>query len=292
MQKSQRISLYKIILFVLLALYTISLFVPMLWGLMTSLKSEDDAFYNILSLPEKWEFGNYAYVIKNFVVSVTSGAGKLFTIGLLPMLFNTFMYSIIGAVISTFVPFMTAYLCAKFSNPTSKAVYVIVIVTMILPIVGSYPSQIRLLHSIGLYDTFAGDFLMKASFRGMYFLVFYSVFKNLDKGYAEAAYLDGASEMRVMVNIYFPLAVKMFFTVALLHFIAYWNDYQTPLLFLPGHPTLAYGVYKKSMSGVGSFSTVPFRLAAAFLMIIPILAIFVAFRNRIMGNVSMGGIKG
>ena len=87
-----------------------------------------------------------------------------------------------------------------------------------------------------------------------------------------------------------PLGV--FFTIVLLNFIAFWNDYQTPMIYIPSYPTLAYGLYYYVS---GSFeqetSSVPMRLAGCVMVAIPLFIIFIAFQKKLLGGVSMGGLK-
>lgn len=127
----------------------------------------------------------------------------------------------------------------------------------------------------------------------MYFFVYYAFFGGLSNTYREAAELDGASEMTILLRIYFPLAMKMIATVFLIQFVALWNDYQTPLLYLPTHPTLSYGVYLVAIdppSGI-KLSDVPHSVSACMMLALPILIVFVIFKDKIMGNISLGGIK-
>lgn len=170
--------------------------------------------------------------------------------------------------------------------------YVIVIVTMVLPIVGNYPSELQLLRTLNLYNTFWGVWLQKANFLGMYFLVFYAIFKNMPNDFAEAAQIDGASEFTIFFRIMLPLCATTFFTVMLIRFIEFWNDYQIPLLYMPSHPTLSYGLYSVYTSSSNELNNVPMRMASTIMVIIPIIVLFLCFKNRLMGNISMGGLKG
>ena len=126
----------------------------------------------------------------------------------------------------------------------------------------------------------------------MYFLVFYNMFKQLPMAYTEAAKIDGAGNMSVLIKIVLPLVRNTFFTVMLINFIGFWNDYQTPLIYLPSYPTIALGMYHMASTTENGLSTVPMRMTGAMLMLIPILALFLAFHKRLLGNLTIGGIKG
>ena len=85
------------------------------------------------------------------------------------------------------------------------------------------------------------------------------------------------------------------FAVFILQFIVNWNDYYTPMLFIPEKTTIAYGLFTfQSLTGthMGGYIYKQHHIAAALLTCIPIVIIFVVLRNKIMGNVTAGGIKG
>ena len=134
--------------------------------------------------------------------------------------------------------------------------------------------------------------IMRASFLGIYFLVFYDIFKATPKTYAEAAEIDGAGDFAIMLRVYFPIAANTFLTILLISFITYWNDYQTPLLYFPSKPTLSYGLFRftTDTAGVAGTST-PLALATCFLLMIPILIVFLFTSEKLIGNVSVGGLK-
>ena len=169
---------------------------------------------------------------------------------------------------------------------------------MILPIIGAGPSMLAFLRSIYLYDTLLGVWLQKFNFLGLYFLTFSATFKAIPKDFSEAASIDGASEMRIFVSIIIPLVKNIFFTVMLIHFVEIWNDYQVSLLYIPSYPTLAMGVQQITSHNVAlgpngeyPFNEPPLRLMTSMFLIIPILVLFIIFRNKLMGNLSMGGVK-
>ena len=162
---------------------------------------------------------------------------------------------------------------------------------MILPIIGSAPAEIDLFRNLGLYDSIIGNWIQKFHFLGMYFLVFTAAFEVIPKDFAEAAYMDGASEFKLFTKIMFPIVSTVFTTVLLINFIGLWNDYQTPMLYLPTHPTLAYGVFDLSRTTINELNNVPARMAGCVILLVPILIIFIDFRKKIMGNLTLGGVK-
>ena len=286
----KKINVLAILTLAVLILYVISLCIPLVWAFVTAFKSNLDYLENPLWLPQKWFFKNILTAVNNFTVTVNK-KGSMAPVYIEEMLLNSLLYALGGAFISTFTCTVTAYATARFDFKLSKVIYAIVIITMTLPIVGNLPSELQLLKSLGFYDHIWGLWICKANFLGLYYLVFHALFKTMRKDFTEAAYMDGASNFRVLFSIAMPLVRGTFMTVMLIKFIELWNDYTVTLTYMPTHPTLAYGLYAYSFSASQEISNTPMRLAGCIVLIIPILLVFVAFHKRLLGNISMGGIK-
>lgn len=292
--KVKKISPFRAVLGVLLTLYALSMVVLLFWGVLNSLKSVSDFRTNPLFFtgkwPWNWSWSNYAFVFKNFQLRVSTVKGvRIITVW--HQILYTLLYAGGCALVNVFVTCVTAYAVARFDFAYSKVLYVVALVTMMLPIVGSYPSEIQMLKTLGLYDTIWGSWIQKMNFLGLYFFVFHATFKSTAKEYVEAAKIDGAGEWRIFFRIMLPLVKVTFFIVVLIKFVEFWNDYQTPLLYMPSFPTLSVGIYHLSNSTVKGLNYVPMRMAGCVMLVLPVFILFICFRNRIMGNVSMGGVK-
>ena len=305
MRKTGKITPFMTVLFIILVIYALSMIVLVAWGIISSLKTvtefnRKDPLWLPDGAPWDWAWSNYLEVLANFKVPVkreVDGMRLPFTIPYAEMLLNTLLYAGVGAVTSAMVPCLVAYVTAKFGGKFSAIIHTVVIITMAIPIVGSQPSEIQFLRTFKIYDTIFGAWVLKFNFLGMYFLVFYGTFKGMAKDYAEAAYLDGASEWTVMVRIMIPLVRNVIMTVILIKFIEFWNDYQMPLLYMPSRPTLAYGAWWLGTANSSStdvsrdFFEVPYRMTSCCIVAVPILVLFAIFKDKIIGNVSMGGVK-
>ena len=146
------------------------------------------------------------------------------------------------------------------------------------------------LKTMGIYDTYFGMACMKFTFANTYFIIFYSTFKGLSVGYAEAARIDGASETTIMFKIMFPLVKTTIAAIFLLRMIAMWNDYMTSMVYYPSHPTAALGLMLYYQDA--KVSSVPAKLAGSIIVITPLFIVFMIFRKSLMGNLTMGGLKG
>lgn len=279
------------VLLFLLTLYAVSLFILLLWGFMTSFKDQFDFRLNILGLPKEW-YWNYTYVFKNFFVRVqtTEGTRRVF---MAELYMNTALYSFGGAFVSVGVTFVTAYLCALFPYKFSKVVYTTVVVVMFLPIYGSTASSLQIAKALHLYGNIWGQFILKGNMAGgASFMIFFNIFKGIPRDFSDAARIDGAGNLAVFIRILIPMASSAFFTFFLMSLIGLWNDYGTPLLWFPNHPTVALGLMQMISSTENGLSTIPMRMTCAMFALLPPVIIFAVFSKRITGNMTMGGIKG
>lgn len=313
-RENKKLTPFTIIIFVILIIYAISLIIPLVWGFSTSLKHYYlDFRYNVLGFPNfsAWEkstiegenawYSNYITVINNFNFMLRSVYYVGFksdvlvthesTVTITTAILNTILYAGVMSCLNAIVPCIIGYLCAKYKFKFSAIIYAIVVFTMAMPLFGQAPSLITLLRKINLYDEFLGQWLMSATFANMYFLVFYAFFEGLSDAYLEAAEIDGASQFRVMTTIAIPLARKTIMTIILIVFVALWNDYNAPILYLPTKPTLAYGVFWLQQRSPVIKSQVTLQVASLMMLVAPILVLFIIFKDRFMGNLSMGGVK-
>lgn len=276
---------------ILLVGYSLIMIILFVWAMISSVKSQYDFDDNPFGFPEVWQFSNYIVALTKFTVPVMRN-GVMYKVGLPEMLLNSLIYSLGCTIVNTTVTCCVAYVTSKYNFKFSKVVYGIVIFTMIMPIVGSLPSELQLARDLKLYDTFWGMFVMKANFLGMNYLIFYSAFKGLAWDYAEAAFMDGASHFQVMVRVMIPMIKPVILVVMMLAFIGYWNDYYVPMMFMPNHPVAAYGLFRYNQSTESAISTTPMKIAGCMIVFMPIFVLFLVMKNKLIGNLTVGGLKG
>ena len=287
----KRWSLFNVIAVIVLTVYAISIVAALLWALMSSLKTRYDFRENPFGLPAKFMFENYLHAFKNLGVKVETALGMRM-VYMFELLGNTIIYALGSTFFAIMSPCITAYAVAKYRFRGKNLIYGIVIVTMLLPIVGSLPSMLQLMRAIGFYNNIFGVWITKGSFLGMNFLIFYAVFKSLSWEYAEAAFVDGASHARVLFQVMIPLVKTTIFALALLAFIGFWNEYETQLVYLPSMPSLAYGLFVFQFSTDHYASSVTVRLAGCMIAAVPIFVLYMIFKDMLIGNIAVGGIKG
>ena len=287
----KKISALDVSIFVILSVYFISLLIPIIWATYSAFNDPVDylKFYTLHDkFPTNLTIENFKTALSNYVFHANNGMDYNF----LDMIGNSIIYSVGCAFFYTLTPCLVAYCAARFKFKFSKVIYAFVIITMSLPIVGAMPSEIRMLKTIGLYDTFFGMFVLRANFLSIYFLIFYAQFQMIPMTYSEAAKIDGASNLKIMTRIIIPQTIPTIVTVFLLSFITFWNDYQIPRFYLPSSPTVSQGLFTYTNNPPLDLNAIPIQLAALIGLTIPIVIVFALLNKYLKLNVATGGIKG
>ena len=271
----------KIIIFTLFALYAFTLIFAMLWAFSASLKSQKEFYDNVNGLPREWLFSNYGTAFKQ----VSANGHNMFE-----MFWNSVWYSCGGALLGVLTSAVTSYVVAKYKFPGRGFIYGVAIVTMMIPIVGSFPSQYKVYTALHIIDT---PFLLitKAAGFGFNFMVMYSFFRTLSWTYAEAGFIDGASHFKVFTRIMLPQALPVMGSLFMVQVVQLWNEYMEPNLFLQSYPTLSSGLYIFQLEMTRGINF-PVLFAGLIISVIPVIILFVCFQNTMMESMSVGGIKG
>ena len=269
--------------FIFMAIFSITFLFVLLWVLLSSMrgtKSFLDSPFNLFDL----EFERMLY---NYEKAFTYKAYG--TTAMPQMILNSLIYVAGIVALGVTIPAVTAYIVAKYKFRLRKVIIDVVLVVLVVPTIGSISNTYRFLDSIRLLNTFPGVFLLNAGGFGFSFLLFRTFFASIPWEYAESAFLDGASNTRVMVSIMMPQAVPIIVSVSIMSFISCWNDFYTPYMYLNSRPTVAYGLnaiysrYQASMPIV--FAAMTFTTAVS-------LIIYCIFSKTIMESMSAGGLKG
>ena len=184
-----------------------------------------------------------------------------------------------------------AYALSKYRFRLNTPIYAAIIFSMTVPVVGTMGATFKLISDLGIYNTPFYVILTSFSGIGFNFLILYGVFKNISWNYAEAVFVDGGNHFTVFFKIMLPQAVTPMIALAIISAIGHWNDYMTPLLYLPDYPTVASGIYKIKLESASRGDT-PSYFAGLVLSIVPVLIVYGCFSDMIMQNFNMGGLKG
>ncbi len=276
------------IVFLIFAVYAVSLVFPFLWLIVNSFADKIDYQVNAaigkpFALPDGIVWDNYAYAFEELSYNGTNIFG---------MFFNSLWYTAVRVGGAILMSACTGYIISKYRFKVNGVIYALIIFSMTVPTVGTTGAMFKLVDdTLHIYNTPFYVLLRYLTGTGMNFLVMYGFFKNVSWNYAEAAFIDGAGHFRVFVHIMLPQAKMVMLTLAIISGITAWNEYMDVLLYLPDFPTIASGMYGVSRTLPRSGNT-PAYYAALVISIIPVLVLFSCFSDTIMKNFSVGGLKG
>ncbi len=205
--------------------------------------------------------------------------------------FNTVVTSVAVMVGTVAIGSLAAYPLAKYPLWGKNFVFAVVIsALMFSPEVTQIPRYL-IVNGLGMIDTFGaliipnlalplGLFLMKQFMEGV------------PSELLEASRIDGAGELRIFGQIMMPLTRPAWATLAIFSFIPTWNDYFTPLIFTRSESMKTLTL---AMQTIGSGATTVARygavFAAAFLVLLPPVVLFIFMQRRVLDTMAYSGIK-
>lgn len=282
---------FAIFIFILLATYTLTLLVSLYWAVITSLKGRSDFRYNhLFQFPKEWIWENFKVVFDEMSLPVTVN-GRTRQVEFSEMLWNSIWLPLTITTLSLLVRTTSAYVLAKYKFKGNEVIYAVVFFAMVIPISNTLPALLKVLRTLGIYEHPISVVMMNMHLLDTSFLVLYAGYKNLSWEYAEAAIVEGASHPRIMFQIMIPLMAPTISTYFLLGFVGLWNDFSINFQFLRTYPMISYGLFYYYTQPTQKF-TVPLQLAASVLAMVPTLTLFMLFKNKFMGNLTLGGLKG
>ncbi len=207
-----------------------------------------------------------------------------------PLLFrNTLLIALISTIGTLISCILVAYGFARFPVPGKNILFVILISTIVLPPQATIIPLYILFAKIGWTGTWL-PLLVPAFFANAYdVFLLRQYFMGIPKELDEAAMIDGASPLRILVSVIIPQAIPAITAVTLFHFFFTWNDYFAPLVYLVGKEDL-YPISVGIGKFVGTFSQYPGRaMATAVLtLLLPAVLFFLAQRQFMRGVVVTG----
>jgi multiple sugar transport system permease protein len=265
-----------------LILLSLPFILPLVWMVSTSLKSNAQIFTGTRAFslsgifPWPWHLQNYPESL-NMVPF-----GTYFKNTLVLCFFN-----VIGTVVSS-ATVAYGFACIKFKG--RETLFWLMISTMALPAQVTMIPIFALFKWLGWTGTYLP--LIVPAFCGNPFYVFLmrQFFMTVPEEIAEAGRIDGAGEWRLFWQLHLPLAVPALTTCALFQFLATWNDFFGPLLYLsePSQYTVAYGLQQFVSSYNSNWGQL---MAASTLFTLPIVLLFFFAQKTFIEGISTTGVK-
>lgn len=274
----------RIFLYILVAALAVLFMAPFAWAFMSSLKTSlEIRQFPPTFFPSTPRFENYALIFRE-----------------VPLLSRFFWNSAVVTVLATIGQVasatLVAYGFARFRFPFRDTLFLLVISTILLPREVILIPTFLLFRFLGWLDTLL-PLIVPSFFGGGAFFIFLmrQFFLTIPRELDEAAKIDGANSLQILVRILLPLAVPALITTAIFSFLAHWNDFLEPLIFLnsPENFTIALGLrYFQTLPQEAQEPREHLLMAASLLTTLPVLVLFFVAQRYFVRGIVMSGIKG
>lgn len=280
MSRKSKYATGNIVVSILLALGGIIMVAPLVWMLSTSLKTKESVF----ALPPEWiprpaQWENYLRVWE---------AGPLAS-GIANSMIVSFSVTIIGTIAST----MAAFAFAKLRLPGKNAIFIGLLAGLMIPMPTLLIPQFIMFSTIGWVDTLQP--LIIPGLFGNIMMIFFlrQYLASTPDSVIEAAKIDGAGYVRIFTTMILPLIRPAIAAQFILWFMAVWNDYIGPVIYLNSPEKMTLQLVIANFNAAYAIQTdYPLIMTASVIALVPIFAIFVAFQRQIIESVALTGTKG
>jgi raffinose/stachyose/melibiose transport system permease protein len=250
---------------------------PLYWLFTFSLKGNAEIFGgNVAGLPQNWRFSNYLTVFEN--------------VGLLRYLFNSFFISAVTIICNLILSEMATYALVRLKWKLSKAVYLLFLVGIMLPMHAVLLPLFLNLRSV--LNTYAALILPYTAFAmPLGILISVGALESLPRELEEAAFMDGASIYRIFFSIIVPLMSPIMATLAILTFLSSWNELMLAVTFVskPYMKTITVGILEL----VGRYTTRWGEVGAGLAVAaVPTLLMYMLLSQNVQRSLTAGAIKG
>lgn len=264
---------------VVLILLGVLFLLPFFWMVSTSLKPLNET----MKLPPQWlpsspQWNNYPDAMQ------AMGPFWLYAR-------NSLLLAFLNVVGTVFSSAFVAYGFARLDWRGRDGCFFVLLATMMIPFPVVMVPIYGLFRALGWIGTFQP--LWVPAFLAGAFNVFLlrQFFLSIPRDLSEAARIDGCSEFRIFWQIILPLAKPALLTVALFQFMATWNDFLGPLIFLAREDqyTLALGL--QALQGTISGTPWHHLMAASTLVLLPVLVLFFFTQRTFIRGIATTGLK-
>lgn len=266
----------KIFIYIALTAGALAFIYPFIWMLSASIAPESQ-IGSLVLLPDNVSLGSYTQVLDK--------------IPIIRALFNSLLVSLSITFLVIVSGSMTAYAMTHLEFRGRSLIFYVIIFTMTLPFQITLIPQYILMVKFSWVDTYLA-LIAPYAVSGMSILMFNQYFKTIPRDMIDAARIDGCSEFRILFTILWPNSVPAIITVGIITFMGSWNEVLWPIIVIRNDnlmtmPQLvalfAVGGRAESQLGV--------KLAAAAMLALPVVAVYIFFQRYFIQSMASTGLK-
>ena len=269
-----------VLIYVLLALWALIVLFPFYWMVLTSLKSY--GVYNSEYIPK---FFTLSPTLQNYFDAFSA-------VPLGRYLLNTLIFTVCTTAIMVVVAVLAAFAFARLQFRGKNLVFALFLSLMMLPNELVIITNFVTITNAGLRNSFPG-LILPSVMSVFYVYLLKENFEMVPDNLYLAAKVDGTSDMKYLLRVLVPISRPTIIAIIILKVIECWNSYVWPRLITddPKFYLVSNGIQEIRQNGFGR-ENIPAMMAAVVVISIPLIVLFLIFRNKIMAGVLRGGTKG
>lgn len=270
----------KATIYVLLGLWGLTVLFPFYWMILTSFKSYGD--YNSEVVPKLFTLSP---TLENYLEAFTA-------VPLARYFLNTIVFTAITTALMLAVIIPAAFAFARLDFKGKDLVFTLFLSLMMIPNELVIITNFMTITELGLRNSFTGLVLPSVT-SVFYIYLLKENFSQIPDELYLAAKVDGTSDFKFMLRVMVPICKPTVITVTILKVIECWNSYVWPRLITDNelYYLVSNGIQEIRENGFGK-ENVPAMMAAVVVISVPLIVLFLIFRNKIMEGVARGGTKG
>ena len=276
--KSDFHPLLRIMVYLIVGIFTILTLYPLYWLAISSLKTTTEFQLNMIGWPQNPTFRNYpsAWRLANF--------NTLFL--------NSLFFTIISTGAIIFLSLMAGFAFAKIPSKFTWLLHGSFVIGILLTLQSIMVPLFLMVNSVGLYNTRLGVLIPYIGM-GLPMAIYLCTefIKSIPDSVVESARIDGASYLRIFLAIVVPMAKPVAITLAILNVAGVWNEFMLINILVSSDAlrTLPVGILKFSGPLASDYGR---QFAALMIGMIPMVVFYLIFRKQITEGVSAGAVKG
>ena len=270
----------KTVTYILLSVWGLMVLFPFYWMLLTSVKSYGS--YNAEYIPKLFTLSP---TIQNYIDAFTA-------VPLLRYFGNTVVFTLATTAIMLIVTVLAAFAFARLNFRGKDLVFTLFLSMMMIPGEPVVITNFVTVTNLDMRNTFSGLILPSVT-SVFYIYLLKENFAQVPDELYYAAKVDGTTDMRYLMRVMVPICKPTIVTVTILKVIECWNSYVWPRLITDdeNYFLVSNGIQAIRENGFGR-ENIPAMMAAVVVISVPLIVLFLIFRNKIMEGVSRGGLKG
>ncbi|KIL40531.1 hypothetical protein SD70_13000 [Gordoniibacillus kamchatkensis] len=261
------------------ALLALSFFMiaPFLWIVSTSLRLPQDSFSLPPAIfPTAWHIGNYAEVFAK--------------VPFFDFIFNSLKICLIIVIGHVFISSMAAFAFSRIAFAGRNVLFLVFLSGLMIPGQVTIIPQFIMMSKLGLVDTHLA-LILPGLINPFGIFMIRQTMMTISYTYDEAAYMDGASRVWVFWKIILPMAFPAVVVTSVISFIAHWNDFFRPLIFLNSFEKMTLPIGMTALTGAFGTGNLSAILAGVTLSLVVPLLLYIFGQKYLLDGITAGGLK-